>query len=113
MKDYRKLLLNNKAWASARLEVDEHYFDDLSIYYTLLYTDDTFIKKVKDFCNGYKDIYIIYLCWLIKIYNEPGFIFVESDNEKKYFVYGYRHEYKILVPVYFNIDKIKKKRIIL
>ena len=30
MKDYRKLLLNNKAWASARLEVDEHYFDDLS-----------------------------------------------------------------------------------
>ena len=30
MKDYRKLLLNNKAWARARLEVDEHYFDDLS-----------------------------------------------------------------------------------
>ena len=30
MKDYRKLLLNNKAWASERLEVDEHYFDDLS-----------------------------------------------------------------------------------
>ena len=30
MKDYKKLLLNNKAWASARLEVDENYFDDLS-----------------------------------------------------------------------------------
>ena len=30
MKDYKKLLLNNKAWASERLEVDEHYFDDLS-----------------------------------------------------------------------------------
>ncbi len=30
MKDYKKLLLNNKAWASERLKVDEHYFDDLS-----------------------------------------------------------------------------------
>jgi carbonic anhydrase len=30
MKDYKKLLLNNKAWASERLEVDAHYFDDLS-----------------------------------------------------------------------------------
>ena len=30
MKEYKKLLLSNKAWASERLEVDEHYFDDLS-----------------------------------------------------------------------------------
>jgi carbonic anhydrase len=30
MKDYKKLLLNNKAWASERLKVDVHYFDDLS-----------------------------------------------------------------------------------
>ena len=29
MKEYKKLLLSNKAWASERLEVDEHYFDDL------------------------------------------------------------------------------------
>ena len=30
MKEYKKLLLSNKAWASERLEVDAHYFDDLS-----------------------------------------------------------------------------------
>jgi len=30
MKEYKKLLLSNKAWASDRLELDEHYFDDLS-----------------------------------------------------------------------------------
>jgi len=30
MKEYKKLLLSNKAWASERLKVDEHYFDDLS-----------------------------------------------------------------------------------
>ena len=30
MKEYKKLLISNKAWASERLEVDEHYFDDLS-----------------------------------------------------------------------------------
>ena len=30
MKEYKKLLLSNKAWASERREVDEHYFDDLS-----------------------------------------------------------------------------------
>ena len=30
MKEYKKLLLSNKAWASERLEVDEHYFNDLS-----------------------------------------------------------------------------------
>jgi len=30
MKEYKKLLLSNKAWASERLELDEHYFDDLS-----------------------------------------------------------------------------------
>ena len=30
MREYKKLLLNNKAWASERLRVDEHYFDDLS-----------------------------------------------------------------------------------
>jgi carbonic anhydrase len=30
MKEYKKLLLSNKPWASERLEVDEHYFDDLS-----------------------------------------------------------------------------------
>jgi len=30
MKEYKKLLISNKAWASERLEVDAHYFDDLS-----------------------------------------------------------------------------------
>jgi len=30
MKEYKKLLLSNKAWASERLEVDANYFDDLS-----------------------------------------------------------------------------------
>ncbi len=30
MKEYKKLLLSNKAWASERLKVDEHYFDTLS-----------------------------------------------------------------------------------
>lgn len=30
MKEYKKLLISNKAWASERLEIDEHYFDDLS-----------------------------------------------------------------------------------
>ncbi len=30
MKEYKKLLISNKAWASERLEVDEHYFNDLS-----------------------------------------------------------------------------------
>lgn len=30
MKEYKKLLISNKAWASERLKVDEHYFDDLS-----------------------------------------------------------------------------------
>ncbi|CAM3881702.1 carbonic anhydrase [Aquirufa aurantiipilula] len=30
MKEYKKLLLSNKAWASEKLAVDEHYFDDLS-----------------------------------------------------------------------------------
>jgi carbonic anhydrase len=30
MKEYKKLLLSNKAWASERLNVDEHYFDNLS-----------------------------------------------------------------------------------
>jgi carbonic anhydrase len=30
MKEYKKLLLSNKAWASERLELDAHYFDDLS-----------------------------------------------------------------------------------
>lgn len=30
MREYKKLLLNNKAWASERLRLDEHYFDDLS-----------------------------------------------------------------------------------
>jgi carbonic anhydrase len=30
MKEYKKLLLSNKAWASERLDVDAHYFDDLS-----------------------------------------------------------------------------------
>lgn len=30
MKEYKKLLLSNKAWASERLEVDAHYFEDLS-----------------------------------------------------------------------------------
>ncbi len=30
MKEYKKLLLNNKAWASERLEIDERYFDNLS-----------------------------------------------------------------------------------
>jgi carbonic anhydrase len=30
MKEYKKLLLSNKAWASERLELDEHYFDTLS-----------------------------------------------------------------------------------
>jgi len=30
MKEYKKLLISNKAWASERLKVDEHYFDNLS-----------------------------------------------------------------------------------
>ncbi len=30
MKDYKKLLLANKAWAANRLQEDEHYFDILS-----------------------------------------------------------------------------------
>jgi carbonic anhydrase len=30
MKEYKKLLLSNKAWASERLHVNEHYFDTLS-----------------------------------------------------------------------------------
>jgi carbonic anhydrase len=30
MKEYKKLLLSNKAWASERLGLDQHYFDDLS-----------------------------------------------------------------------------------
>jgi carbonic anhydrase len=30
MKEYKKLLLSNKAWASERLNLDEHYFEDLS-----------------------------------------------------------------------------------
>ena len=30
MKEYKKLLLKNKAWASERLHVDAHYFDNLS-----------------------------------------------------------------------------------
>jgi carbonic anhydrase len=30
MKEYKKLLLSNKAWASERLQVNEHYFDNLS-----------------------------------------------------------------------------------
>lgn len=30
MKEYKKLLLSNKSWASERLKVDEHYFDTLS-----------------------------------------------------------------------------------
>jgi carbonic anhydrase len=30
MKEYKKLLLSNKAWASERLEVNENYFDHLS-----------------------------------------------------------------------------------
>lgn len=30
MKEYKKLLLSNKAWASERLHVDAHYFDNLS-----------------------------------------------------------------------------------
>lgn len=30
MKEYKKLLLSNKAWASERLKLDEHYFDTLS-----------------------------------------------------------------------------------
>jgi hypothetical protein len=83
------------------------YFDKVYDYYTLLYTNDTFKKKIRDFCNGYKDIYIIYLCWLIKIYNEPGFIFVESSfDQKKNFRYGLPVDFNILVPVYFNIDII-------
>ncbi|MEY2792404.1 MAG: hypothetical protein RJA76_396 [Bacteroidota bacterium] len=30
MKEYKRLLLNNKAWASERLELDESYFNNLS-----------------------------------------------------------------------------------
>ena len=30
MKEYKKLLLSNKAWASERLHVDENYFENLS-----------------------------------------------------------------------------------
>jgi carbonic anhydrase len=30
MKEYKKLLLSNKAWASERLELDPTYFDNLS-----------------------------------------------------------------------------------
>lgn len=30
MKEYKKLLLNNKAWASERLDLDESYFNNLS-----------------------------------------------------------------------------------
>lgn len=30
MKEYKKLLLNNKAWAAERLQLDEHYFDNLA-----------------------------------------------------------------------------------
>ncbi len=30
MKEYKKLLLSNKAWASERLELDASYFDNLS-----------------------------------------------------------------------------------
>jgi carbonic anhydrase len=30
MKEYKKLLISNKAWASERLHVDAHYFDNLS-----------------------------------------------------------------------------------
>ena len=86
-----------------------NYFENLYNYYTQLYTDDNFKKKIKDFCNGYKDIYIIYLCWLIKIYNEPGFIFVKSANQKKYFVYDLPSDFHILVPVYFNLDNILTK----
>ena len=37
MKEYKKLLLSNKAWASERLEVDAHYFDDLSKDQNLLF----------------------------------------------------------------------------
>ena len=37
MKEYKKLLLSNKAWASERLELDEHYFDNLSKNQTPLF----------------------------------------------------------------------------
>lgn len=30
MKEYKKLLLNNQAWASERLDLDESYFNNLS-----------------------------------------------------------------------------------
>lgn len=30
MKEYKRLLLNNKAWASEKLEIDQSYFNDLS-----------------------------------------------------------------------------------
>jgi carbonic anhydrase len=30
MKEYKRLLLNNKAWASERLDIDENYFNNLS-----------------------------------------------------------------------------------
>jgi hypothetical protein len=83
--DIRKQILHTIDYSIKKKIYD--YFDNLYNYYVLFYNDIDLKNKIRDFCNGYKDIYIIYLCWLIKIYNEPGFIFVESDNEKKYFVY--------------------------
>jgi carbonic anhydrase len=37
MKEYKKLLLSNKAWASERLEIDPSYFDNLSKTQTPLF----------------------------------------------------------------------------
>ena len=90
------------------------FFDNLYNYYDVLYQDankSRFRANVRDYCNGYKDIYIIYLCWLIKIYNEKSFIFIDSNNEssEKNFIYDSPTEFKILVPFSFNIYKINKK----
>jgi hypothetical protein len=79
-----------------------NFFDNLYHYYNTLGKID---EEIIDYCNGYKDIYVIYLCWLIKIYNEKGFIFVNSNSEireKKYFLYNSPVIFNILVPVSFN-----------
>ena len=68
MKEYKKLLISNKAWASERLEVDEHYFDDLSkdqnpLFYGLVVRIPEYLQK-----KSRMQIQVKFLCiemWLI------------------------------------------------
>jgi hypothetical protein len=103
----RKLILIN----SSIKKIIYDYFEYLYEYYKIIYGESDSQKDIKDYINGFKDIYIIYLCWLIKIYNEKGFIFIEfyDDFSKKQFNYGFPKTYMILTPVVYDKNFIENR----